>query len=133
MVPASTGPSANGQRTKPTFKERASRLTGRIREEEASKRLGEVPIVEQRPDLGADVCAHVVRRGGDIIHNLRTAIDDGDDVLEVMARDDVIATASVKRLQLGGDEQSRRDDSLRRVRRFEMFGPFRSRLDTTGC
>lgn len=43
--------SGNGQRTKPTFKERAPLLTGRIREEEASKRLGEVPIVEQRPSV----------------------------------------------------------------------------------
>src|SRR6188472_1969671 len=103
--------SGNGQRAKPTFKERASRLTGRIREKEAGKGFGEVPIVKQCPDLGADVCPYVVRRGGDITHNLRAAIDDRDDVLEVMARDDVIATASVKCLQLGGDEQSRRDDS----------------------
>lgn len=98
--------SGNGQRTKPIFKERASRLTGRIREEEVSQRLDEVPIVEQRPDLGANVCPHVVRRAGDITHNLRTAIDDRDDVLEVMAHNDVIGTASVKRLQLGGNEQS---------------------------
>ena len=110
---------------KPTFKETAPPLTGRIREKEASKRFDEVPIVEQRPDLGADVRAHVVHRGGDIIDNLRTAIDDGDDVLEVMARDNVVAAASVKRLQLGGDEQSRRNDShvvtgdVERLRRFD--------------
>ena len=63
---------------KPTFKEPAPPLTGRVREKEASKRLDEVPIVEQRPDLGANVCAHVVHCGGDITDNLRTAIDDGD-------------------------------------------------------
>ncbi len=103
--------SGNAQRTKPTFKEQTSRLTGRIRKEEASKRLSEVPTVEQRQDLAADVRAHVARRSGDIIRDLRTAIDDDDDVLKVMARDDVIATASVERLQLGGDEQGRRDDS----------------------
>ena len=91
--------SENGQRTKPTFKERASRLTCRIGEKEAGKGLGEVPIVEQCPDLGANVCTHVVRRSGDITHNLRTAIDDRDDVLEVVARDDIITTASVKPLQ----------------------------------
>jgi len=64
------------------FQGASTALTGPIREEEASKRLGEVPIVEQHPDLGVNVCAHVVRRGGDISHNLRTTINDGDDVLE---------------------------------------------------
>jgi hypothetical protein len=59
--------SGKGEGMKPTFKELAPPLTGRIREKEASKRLGEVPIVEQRPDLGADVCAHVVHRGGDTV------------------------------------------------------------------
>ena len=88
--------SAKGEQTKPTFKKRASRLTGRIREEVASKCLGEVSVGEQRPDLVANVSAHVVRGRGDIINNLRTAVDDGDDVLEVMARDDVIPAASVK-------------------------------------
>ena len=56
---------------KPTFEDRAARLTGRIREEETSKRLGEVRIFEQRQDLDANVCAHVVRRSGDVTHNLR--------------------------------------------------------------
>ena len=100
--------SATREHTKPTFKQRASRLTRRIREEVASKCLGGVPIAEQRPYLVANVSAPVVRRSSDIINNLRTAIDDGN-VLEVMARDEVIFPASVKRFQLGGDGQSRRD------------------------
>jgi transcriptional regulator len=51
-----------------------------------------------------------------------------------MARDDVTATASVKRLQLGGEEQSRRDDSnvvtgvVERLRRFD-----RGRVVKDGC
>ena len=53
----------------------------------------------------------VAGRGGDIINNLWTAIDDCDDVLEVMARHDVIAATSVKRLELRGDEQRRCHDS----------------------
>ena len=96
---------------KPIFKERTPRLTGRIRKEEASTCRGEVAIVEQLPERGANVCAHVVRRRSDITHDLRTAIEDGNDALEVMARDEVLVSASVKRLQFGGDEQSRRDDS----------------------
>jgi hypothetical protein len=102
-------------------------------EEEASKRIGEGPIVEQHPNLGANVCPHVVRRGVDITHNLRTAIDDGDDVFEVMARDDVIATAPVKRFQLGGHDQGRRDDSYVVSGKCSTSGPLRSRSDTTGC
>lgn len=46
-----------------------------------------------------------------IAHDFRAAIDHGDDVLEVVAGEDVIAAAAVKRLQLRGDEQRRRDDS----------------------
>ena len=55
--------------------------------------------------------ADVRRRGGDIADDLRTPIDHGDDVLEIMARDDVIAAASMERVQLRRDEQRRRDDS----------------------
>ena len=60
----------------------------------ASKRLGEVSIVEQRPDLSANVCAHVVRRGGDITHNLRTAIDDA-------ARDQLADSSAAARSMTG--------------------------------
>ena len=74
---------------KPTFKEPAPPLTGRIREKEASKRLDEVPIVEQRPDLGANVCAHVVHRGGDI-----STISERPSTTEMMSSRSWLATTS---------------------------------------
>ena len=47
------------QRAKTIFKERAPRLTGRIREEEATKRLGEVLIVENHRLLKPSTAASV--------------------------------------------------------------------------
>ena len=61
------------------------------------------------PARGGNVAAHFGIRGSDIVHDLGPTIYDGDDVLEVVARPHVIATASMKRFQLGRDKQGRRD------------------------
>lgn len=55
--------SGNGQGTKPVFEERAPRLIGSIRQEETSKRFGEVAIVEQ-PQSASRTSAEQRRESG---------------------------------------------------------------------
>ena len=95
---------------KALFEKTPSRLTCLVREEEARKPLNKVAILEEGSNLRHNVGAHVSRRAGDLIDNRRPTIDNGNDVFEVVAHVDVIATASVKCLQLRGHEQCRGDD-----------------------
>jgi hypothetical protein len=68
-------------------------LTGGVWQKEARERLDEVPIVEECANLCGNVVAHAVRRCGDIANNLSATVDDRDDVFEIVAREDVPATA----------------------------------------
>jgi hypothetical protein len=83
-------------RPKAAFEETTPCLTCRVRVEEASERLDEVLIGEQRSNVRDDVVAHLGRRGGDVARNLGAPIDYGDDVLEIVARKDVIAAAAME-------------------------------------
>lgn len=89
--------SGKRQRAKTALEKRASSLTRRVWQKEAAERLDETRLVEQRSDLRADVAAHGGAGGGDVVHDLRTPIDHGDDVLEIMTRDDVTTAASMER------------------------------------
>jgi hypothetical protein len=70
-----------------------------VGQQETSERVGEIALIEQCSDFRGDVAAHFGIRGNDIVHDLSPTIDDGDNVLEVVARPDVIATAAMKRFQ----------------------------------
>jgi len=63
-----------------------------IGKEESGQCFDEVRILQERSD------------------NFRTSVHDRDDVLEIMAGEEIVATATMKGFELGGNEQRRRDN-----------------------
>lgn len=75
--------------------------------EGSEQAVGEAWVGEQRSEFGGDVVAHVCRRSGDFVDDLLAAVDEGDDVAEVAAAEEVAVAAALERLELGGEQVGR--------------------------
>lgn len=92
--------------------------------------LDEIRIVEQRLDFGTDILAHVVAYRGDVGHNLGPSVEHGDDVLEVVAGDDIVAAASAEGLRAGSPRSTGCRTSA--LARDDVVAAFRFRRAATG-
>src|ERR1700687_5938446 len=86
-------------------------LAGGIGQKEAGQRLGKIRVVEEGSNVCRDIGADLFVGNSDIVHNFGTTIHYGDDVLEIVAREDVVVSTSMKRFELRRDQQRWRDDA----------------------
>lgn len=84
-------------------------LTYNIREQKPGKRIPERSGIEQFPHLRRDVVSNVSSGIGDFADDLRSPVDDRDQILEIVTAGDVAASSAVKRYQLGRNEIRRGD------------------------
>jgi hypothetical protein len=66
-------------------------------------------MFEQAAEFGGDVLAYVGQRLCHLVDQLRAPVDEGDDVAEVAAAEEVAVSAALERLELGGEQVGWRD------------------------